>query len=90
MMRRRLLRACVVVLLIGVVSIGTGQILAKKPGGGTGCPSPAPGWFCPLYYAPVVCGPDDCWYSNMCFAGLAGWKSKDCTAVGPGPIPVPI
>ena len=58
--------------------------------GGGGCPTPAPGMFCPTYYAPVVCGPDDCWYSNQCFAGLAGWKKNECTEVGPGPIPVPM
>ena len=69
MMRRQLLRASVVFLLIGIVSVGAGQILAKKPSPPTGCPSPAPGWACPLYYEPVVCGPNDCWYSNMCFAG---------------------
>jgi hypothetical protein len=87
-MQKRFLRACLVVMLVSTIAIGMGQILAKKPGGGGGCPSPAPGMVCPLYYAPVVCGPNDCWYSNQCFAGLAGWHPGQCDPVGPGPIPV--
>ena len=85
-MHGRLFRLCVVAAVVVILSVG-GVALAKKPGG-TGCPSPKPGWACPLYYAPVVCGPDDCFYSNMCFAGLAGWKANQCTPVGPGPIPL--
>jgi hypothetical protein len=88
-MRKNLLKACFAIMLVGVIAIGMGQIIAKKPGGGSSpCPSPAPGMFCPLYYAPVVCGPNDCFYSNQCFASLAGWKTNQCDAVGPGPIPV--
>ncbi len=89
-MQKRLLRACSAVILICVFAVGMGQILAKKPAPppGGGCPQPAPGWFCPLYYAPVECGPDDCWYSNMCFASLAGWNNNQCDPVGPGPIPL--
>ena len=86
MNRKRWLHLGMAVLLIGVMSFGAGQIFAKKPGGNQPCPSPRPGWFCPLYYAPVVCGPNDCWYSNQCFAGLAGWNAGQCTPVGPGPI----
>ena len=87
-MQKRFLRVCFVLMLVGIFAFGMGQIVAKKPGGGQGCPSPAPGMFCPLYYAPVVCGPNDCFYSNQCFASLAGWKTNQCTPVGPGPIPV--
>jgi hypothetical protein len=74
-------------MVVAALAVGT-FALAKKPVP-TGCPTPQPGWFCPTYYAPVVCGPDDCWYSNQCFASLAGWSASDCTPVGPGPIPVP-
>lgn len=88
-MRSRLLRISVVVLAVATLSLGV-VALAKKPApGGTGCPTPNPRCICYMLYAPVVCGPDDCWYSNDCFAGCAGWSPGQCTPVGPGPIPVP-
>jgi hypothetical protein len=88
MMRNRLLRISVVVLVMATLSLGM-VALAKKPGPPVGgCPDPAPWCVCYALYAPVVCG-DDCWYSNDCWARCAGWKTSQCTAVGPGPIPVP-
>jgi hypothetical protein len=84
----RWLRLGIVFMLVMVISVGI-VALAKKPGPGGGtCPDPTKGWACPMYYAPVVCGPDDCWYSNDCFASLAGWDASDCTPVGPGPVPI--
>lgn len=85
----RMVRICVVVTMVATLAVGA-VALAKKPGGGggSGCPGPPPGWFCPAYYAPVVCGPDDCWYSNDCWAYLSGWQPSECEAVGPGPVPL--
>jgi hypothetical protein len=86
---RSLLRICVVAVVVASLSVGM-LALAKKPPkpGGDGCPPPSCGWFCYDLYAPVVCGPDDCQYSNDCYASCAGWKSNQCTPVGPGPVPL--
>ena len=91
MMRGRVIRLCVIVLLIGAVSIGLGQVLAKKPkpNDPPTCPTGTPGCFCPTYYAPVACQTNSgmqCIYSNQCFAGCAGFQSSDCTPIGPGPV----
>ena len=85
---RNVIRVCVVALTVVSLAIGV-SALAKKPGGGDECPTPKRGWLCPTYYAPVECGPNNCWYSNQCFASLAGWSASDCEPVGPGPIPLP-
>jgi hypothetical protein len=91
MMRSRTLRLCMIVMLIGVVSIGLGQIMAKKPNPNVppSCPTGAPGCFCPTYFAPVACQTDGglhCVYSNQCFASCAGFQPSDCNAFGPGPV----
>lgn len=86
-MRGRLVRVGVVALIVAAVSIGAGQLLAKKPAPSP-CPTPSCGWFCTMEWAPVVCGTDDCLYSNMCVARCAGWAPGQCTQIG-GPIPFP-
>jgi hypothetical protein len=94
MMRSRLLRISVAVLVVATLSLGM-VALAKKPGkppgpgGGGGCPAPAKWCVCYALYAPVVCGDDDCWYSNDCWASCAGFEPSECTPQGPGPIPFP-
>jgi len=91
-MQRRVIRLGMVALLICAVSIGVGQVLAKKPkpNDPPTCPTGAPGCFCPTYYAPVLCEKDEleCVYSNQCFAGCAGWRTNQCTPIGPGPVPL--
>lgn len=86
----RVLRICFVFTVVAALAVGA-TALAKRPGGGGGgCPTAPKGYVCPAYYAPVVCGPDDCFYSNDCWASLAGWNvATECTPVGPGPIPFP-
>jgi hypothetical protein len=92
MMRGRSARLCLIILLICAVSIGLGQVLAKKkpkPNDPPICPTGAPGCFCPTYYAPVACQTDsglNCIYSNQCFAGCAGFSPGDCNPIGPGPV----
>ena len=88
-MRSRMLRLSVIVMLIGVVSVGAGQVIAKKPAPPPSCPTGAPGCFCPTYYAPVACQTDSglqCIYSNQCFASCAGFDPSDCHGIGPGPV----
>jgi hypothetical protein len=81
-------RLSAVALLVGIVSVGMGQLMAARPRPGPGpCPSPAPGCFCATIYAPVRCGPNNCQYSNQCFAGCAGWAPSACTQIG-GPVPI--
>jgi len=89
-MRNRLLRISVVVLVVTTLSLGMVALAKKppKPPPVGGCPDPASWCVCYALYAPVVCGPDACWYSNDCWAGCAGWQPSQCTPVGPGPIPV--
>jgi hypothetical protein len=83
----RLVRICLVAAVLTVLCAGF-VIAAKKPPVPSNCPRPNPRCVCYDLYAPVTCGPDNCWYSNDCFAGCAGWSAGQCTAVGPGPIPV--
>ena len=89
-MRHKLLRIFVVMFVVTTLSMGV-VALAKKPprpgpGPGPTCPAPDRGCICYALYAPVVCGPDNCEYSNDCWASCAGWNpSTDCTSVG-GPI----
>jgi hypothetical protein len=86
-MRHRLLRVAVVIIVVATFSIGVVAVAKRPPGPGPSpCPSPAKGCICYMLYAPVVCGPDACWYSNDCFASCAGWNPGQCTPVGPGPI----
>jgi len=64
--------------------------------GGTGstpavmnCPGPAEDAMCIGVYSPMECGPDNCWYSNPCFAQLAQWNIHDgqVCQLKPGPPP---
>jgi len=53
------------------------------------CPTPGLG-VCTLEFAPVVCGPGNCEYSNLCTALLAGFSSEDCEASSPPPAVCPL
>jgi hypothetical protein len=73
-MNTRFSRLAIVALLVVAVSVGVGQLYAKKPGPWTGpCPEPAPDCYCTMIYAPVICV-GDCIYGNPCFARCAGAK----------------
>jgi hypothetical protein len=89
-MRKRLFLLSLVVIVAAALTAGAVALAAKKPPGpGPGpCPSPAKGCICYMLYAPVACGPNNCTYSNQCFASCAGWSSSQCTPTGPGPIEV--
>lgn len=45
------------------------------------CPVPNPEAICFALYDPVVCGQDDCTYSNGCVAAAAGFAGGQCKAV---------
>ena len=87
-MRHKLLRVVVVMFVVTTLSMGIVALGKKppRPGPGPGpglCPAPAFGCICYALYAPVVCGPNDCSYTNDCWASCAGWNpSTDCTSVG--------
>ena len=83
-MRTRLIRLTVAVMLVAVVSVGLGQIYAKKPGTG-GCFNPKPNCVCPMYYEPVLCD-NGCTYSNICVAHCN--RASGCEPIGPGPVPL--
>ena len=87
-MRHSLLRIVVAAFVVTTLSVGV-VALAAKPGPpppGPTCPPPARGCICYALYAPVVCGPNSCQYSNDCFASCAGWNvGTQCTSIG-GPI----
>ena len=52
------------------------------------CPSPQYGCYTP--FDPVWCGPNDCWYSSLCYAQQAGFTSIQCKhATTPHPTPYP-
>jgi hypothetical protein len=88
-MLQRVIRIAAVVSVVAALSMGIVAVAKKPPKPGpipSACPSPERGCICYMLYAPVVCGPDDCWYSNDCFASCAGWTPSQCTPVGPGPI----
>jgi hypothetical protein len=64
----------VVALLAIAVSVGAGQVYAKKPDPGTiPCPVPENCDCITFIYAPVICH-GDCIYSNLCLAHCAGAK----------------
>ena len=43
------------------------------------CPFSSADWICPRKYAPVRCGEQGCWYSNMCVAAEF-WGEAECTS----------
>ena len=88
-MRQRLVRIALVVFVIATFSFGVVAVAKRPPGPGPGsCPSPHRDCICYMLYAPVVCGANNCSYSNDCFASCAGWNpAADCTSLG-GPIEV--
>ncbi len=78
MIRRALRFGVVTVALLAIVT-GASQLLAGKPGGGGGCPTPRLGCVCYELYAPVTCD-GGCTYSNQCFADCAG--ARNCVPSG--------
>jgi hypothetical protein len=82
---KRSLRYFAVMLTVVSVSAGLGQLLAGKPGGGSGCPTPRPNCVCTTEYAPVICD-GACTYSNACVANCA--KATHCVPGGIGPQPL--
>ena len=74
-----------IVLGVFALAVPSEAIAGKgKDGGGDDCPRT--GYFCPTYYAPVLCD-DGKIYSNECFAWIA--CATGCEPIGPGPIPLP-
>jgi len=82
---KRSLRFAAVSLSLVALSVGFGQVLAGKPGGGGGCPTPRPNCVCTAVYDPVICD-GACTYSNQCVANCA--KATHCVPGGIGPQPI--
>lgn len=82
---KRSVRYSVVLLTLVAVSTGIGELLAGKPGGGSGCPTPRPNCVCAAIYDPVICD-GACTYSNQCVADCA--KATHCVPGDIGPQPV--
>ena len=78
---RHSLRFAFVLLTLATMSVGIGQVLAGKPGGG-GCPNPRPNCSCPAIYDPVICD-GACTYSNQCVADCT--KATHCVPGDIGP-----
>lgn len=81
-MRTSMLRKLALVFGLAAIAIGSTQLLAGKPGGGS-CPTGKPNCVCPQYVDPVVCA-DGCTFYNSCAASCAG--EHNCVPTGGGPV----